>query len=85
MPEQFANQSQKAYWHMCQDIAYRAGVSLVLRDDAAWIVSDDGEMLICEPQVSGRVWFETWVVMHDEYRRLSRLWCGGRPVTEASG
>lgn len=82
VPERFANKSEKDYWHSTQDIAYRAGMSLVLRDGSAWIVSDEGERLVCEPQIPGRIWFETWLALHDEYGRLSRLWVGGRPVTE---
>ena len=61
---------------------YRAGMSLILRDGSAWIMSDEGERLVCEPQDPGHVWFETWLVLHNEYGRLSRLWIGGRPVTE---
>ena len=80
MPNSFSSAKERHYWHMAQDIAYRAGVSLCLRDGSTWLVSDDGERRVCDPQEL--IWYRTWLVLHDEFGRLSRLWVGGRPATE---
>jgi hypothetical protein len=80
MPTWFPDDRERDYWTMAQDIAYRAGVSLIDRAGSSWLISDDGERLICErPE---RLWFETWKVLHSEYRELSRQWVGGRPRTK---
>lgn len=79
-PAWFPNDNERDYWHMAQDIAYRAGVSLVERDGSSWLVGDDGERLVCErPE---RLWFQTWRVLQEEFRGLSRLWVGGRPLSK---
>ena len=79
-PTWFPDDKERSYWHMAQDIAYRAGVSLVEREGSSWLVTDDGDRLVCErPE---RIWFETWRVLHSEYSELSRLWVGGRPITK---
>jgi hypothetical protein len=79
MPAWFLDDKERDYWHMAQDIVYRAGLSLVERDGSSWLVGNDGERLVCErPE---RLWFETWKVLHEEFRGLSRLWVGGRPLT----
>jgi hypothetical protein len=44
------------------------------------MIGDHAERLVCErPE---RLWFETWRVLHAEFRELSRLWVGGRPLTK---
>ena len=42
MPESFAGPYERDYWHAAQDIAFRAGASLILRDGVTWFVTDDG-------------------------------------------
>ena len=32
MPQSFASEKERDYWHMAQDIAYRAGVAIAARD-----------------------------------------------------
>lgn len=78
MPETFVHENERDYWHMSQDIAYRAGLSLIERDGASWLVGDDSERLICER--TERLWFETWRILDNEFGRLSRQWVGGRPL-----
>ena len=53
---------------MAQNIAFRAGVSLIERDGCSWLISDDNERMICENKT--RLWFETWMVMRDEYSQF---------------
>jgi hypothetical protein len=79
-PAWFPDEKERHYWHMAQDIAYRAGVALVEREGSSWLVGEDGERLVCEHP--DRLWFETWRVLHEEFGRLSRLWVGGRPLTK---
>jgi hypothetical protein len=76
----FRDEKERDYWHMAQDIAYRAGASLVERDGSSWLVSDEGERLVCER--AERLWFDTWKVLHAWYPGLSRLWVGGRPLSK---
>ena len=79
-PAWFSNDKERDYWHMSQDIAFRAGISLVERDGASWVVADDGARLVCGP--GERLWFQTWQVLHAEYPKLSRSWVGGRPLSK---
>jgi hypothetical protein len=80
MPGSFSSETERAYWHMAQDIAYRAGLSLAARDGSSWLVGDDGERLVCDrPE---RLWFETWRVLDAEFPDLSRHWVGGRPLSK---
>jgi hypothetical protein len=81
-PTSFADHREQDYWHEAQDIAFRAGASLVVRDKASWLISDDGDRLICEPQQPERIWYETWRILNQEYPLLSRLWVGGRALTK---
>lgn len=78
MPATFADETERHYWHTAQDIAFRAGLSLVEREGASWLVSEEGERLVHEP--SKRLWFETCKVLHAEFPKLSRVWVGGRPL-----
>ena len=81
-PATFTDERERDYWHAAQDIAYRAGATLVLRESATWLVSDDGERLVCDPRRPERVWYETWLALHREFPELSRLWDGGRALTK---
>ena len=46
------------------------------------LTHSDSERLVCER--ADRLWFETWRVLNSEHRELSRLWVGGRPLTNAA-
>ena len=48
-----------------------------MHDGATWLESDNGEQIVCEPQRSDRVWYETWLVLDRQFPQLSRLWVGG--------
>ena len=72
MPASFTDEREKACWDESQDIAYRAGFSLILRDHSTWAVSDDAERLICTPADPDRVWLETWRILVREYPDLLR-------------
>ena len=67
-PTHFSDDREREYWHMAQNIAFRAGVSLIERDGCSWLISDDNERMICENKK--RLWFETWMVMRDEYSQF---------------
>lgn len=82
MPDSFASDNDRQYWHEAQDIAFRAGKSLVYRDGATWLVSPGEEVIVCRPTNPERVWFETWTVLKKEYPLLSRMWVGGRAITK---
>lgn len=81
-PAAFADQREREYWHAAQDIAFRAGASLVARGGATWLIQDGGERLVCEPRKPERIWYETWLVLKREFPHFSRLWVGGRALTE---
>ena len=44
-----------------------SGLSLIERDGCSWLISDDGERMICQNK---KLWFETWMVMREEYSRF---------------
>jgi hypothetical protein len=81
-PEQFATETERSYWHSAQDIAFRAGASLFERDGSSWLKTASGERLLCESADRFRFWYKTWLVLMDEYPKLSRLWVGGRADTK---
>ena len=80
-PQSFASDKERDYWHSAQDIAYRAGVAIVERDGASWLVTADGEALLCRPTEEGVLWWQSWLRLKDQYPGLSRLWVGGRAIT----
>lgn len=82
MPESFASEKERDYWHEAQDIAFRAEKSLVVGDGAAWLVSDEEESLVCKPSHPEHLWFETWAVLNEQFPLLSRLWVKGRALTK---
>jgi len=82
IPPSFTSPDEKDYWHEAQDIAFRAGASLIVRDGTTWLVSDDGERLVCEPDEPSRLWYKTWLVLDREFPALSRLWVKGRAITK---
>lgn len=81
-PASFASENERHYWHEAQDIAFRAGKSLVYEDGAAWLVSPGDRTLICRPTDPERIWFEIWKVLDEDYPLLSRMWVGGRAITK---
>ena len=80
MPESFANDNEKEYWHMAQDTAYRAGYTLLLGNGITWLTQGDIKELIVEPLNPETTWYDTWLILHEKYKGLSRLWVGGRPL-----
>ena len=82
MPQSFASPKERDYWHMAQDIAYRAGVGVVERDGASWLITAEGEKLLSHPSESGGLWWQSWLRLNELYPGLSRLWVGGRAVNE---
>lgn len=81
-PATFTSEKERQYWHEAQDIAYRAGVAIVERDGASWLVSPEGEVLLCRPSELQELWYRSWLRLKDEFPRLSRLWVGGRAITK---
>jgi hypothetical protein len=71
-PAQFFDGREEDYWHMVQDIAYRAGAALVVRDGESCLLFPDHEQRVCRPEDARRSWFETWKRLHDEFPLLSR-------------
>jgi hypothetical protein len=82
MPHSFASQKEREYWHMAQDIAYRAGVAIVDRDGASWLIKPEGDELLYRPDEDGVLWWQSWLRLKERYPQLSRLWVGGRPITK---
>src|SRR4051794_19589190 len=82
MPQSFASDNERKYWHSAQDIAYRAGVAILDRDGASWLVSEQSEQLLCRPPDPRELWYRTWLALSEEYPRLSRLWVRGRAITK---
>jgi hypothetical protein len=79
-PEVFGGPNEAHYWHMAQDIAFRAGAALLQHDGSSWLVFPDDQKFIVTPENTDRIWFETWRVLDRQYETLSRMWVGGRPV-----
>lgn len=79
-PEAFRGPHEAHYWHMAQDIAFRAGAALIEKDESTWLAFPDDRQFIVTPEDSDHIWFETWRVLHRQYEDLSRMWVGGRPV-----
>lgn len=82
MPEWFASDSDRWYWHEAQDIAWRAGAIMVERSGAVWLLAGDTERLVCEPADSNCFWFESWRALKDEYPEHARSWVNGRPISK---
>lgn len=80
MPAWFLDEKERDYWHEAQDIAYRAGVSIMERDGCSWLVEVSVERMICGP--AERLWYETWKILKSEFPRLTRQWDGGRAITK---
>ncbi len=81
-PQAFTSDKERDYWHEAQDIAYRAGVAIVERDGASWVVTPEGEKLLHRPSEPGTLWWQTWLRLKEQYPSLSRLWVGGRAITK---
>jgi len=79
-PYSFASSTEQHYWHMAQDTAYRAGTILVLEHGSTWLIFGAERQLLVEQASAEFAWFETWRVINDRYRGLSRLWVGGYPI-----
>ncbi len=79
-PAWFRDEKERWYWHEAQDIAYRADASLIERNGSSWLVTDDGERMICEP--TDRLWYRTWFVLQEEFSEHKRLWVNGRPISK---
>lgn len=82
MPPSFASEKERDYWHMAQDIACRAGVAIIERDGASWLITSDGEKLLYRPTEDGVLWWQSWLRLKEQYPELSRLWVGGRVITK---
>jgi hypothetical protein len=81
-PDSFASEKERHFWQEAQDIAFRAGKALVLRDGSTWLISPDEETLVCSPQVQESVWWETLMALNQDFPALSRMWSKGRPITK---
>lgn len=81
-PDEFASEKEREFWHDAQDIAFRAGKMLLLRDGATWLVSQKEEKLVCRPQRDDSVWWETYMVLKSWFPELDRLWVKGRALTK---
>jgi hypothetical protein len=79
-PDVFGGPHEEHYWHMAQDIAFRAGAALLQETDSTWLAFPDDRQFVVTPDDPDRIWFETWLVLHRKYEGLSRLWVGGRPL-----
>ena len=67
---------------MAQDIAYGAGVAILEREGASWLVLPDGERLIYRPTEDGVLWWQTWLRLKELYPEMARYWVGGRAITD---
>ncbi|MDB5294798.1 MAG: putative integron cassette protein [Phycisphaerales bacterium] len=82
VPQSFASEKERDYWHMAQDIAYRAGAAIVERDGASWLITSGNEKLLYRPTEDGGLWWQSWLRLQEQYPGLSRLWVGGRAITK---
>jgi hypothetical protein len=82
MPRSFTSDKERDYWHAAQDIASRAGVAIVERDGASWLITSEGEELLYGPTEEDVLWWQSWLRLREQYPGLDRLWVGGRPVTK---
>ena len=83
IPQSFTSDKERDYWHSAQDIAYRAGVAIVERDGASWLITPAAdEKILYRPTEEGVLWWQSWLRLKDLYPGLDRLWVGGRSVTK---
>src|SRR5438552_12454522 len=82
IPKTFSSEKEREYWHMAQDIAYGAGVAILEREGASWLVLPDGERLIYRPTEDGVLWWQTWLRLKELYPEMARYWVGGRAITD---
>ena len=80
-PDWFASDKERWYWHEAQDIAWRMGAEMLLRENVVWLVDDSGERLLCDPVDPDRIWFQAWRALKAEYPEHARTWVKGRPIT----
>ena len=52
-----------SYRTMCEDIAYRGGYKIVVRDGIVYKVDTDGEVVLIRPINPKTMWFETWCAL----------------------
>jgi hypothetical protein len=76
---EFHDFREQSYWHMAQDIAFRAGARLEIRDAEVYLVTENAAEFLCAPERANKFWYETWLVLHDRFPDLSRLWPGYVP------
>jgi hypothetical protein len=70
---------EQSYWHMAQDIAFRAGARLEIRGSEVYLVTNEAADFISAPERPNKFWYETWLVLHQRFSELSRLWPGYVP------
>lgn len=81
-PLSFTSDSERHHWHSAQDLAYRAGVAIVERDGASWLITPEGERLLYRPTEDGALWWQSRLRLEELYPGLSRVWVGGRAMTK---
>ena len=78
-PPSFHDDREKSYWHSAQDIAFRVGCRIDIEGLSAYLVSDGGRELLCQPTRPKKFWYETWLELKKRYPSLDRPWTQYRP------
>jgi hypothetical protein len=82
-PDFFVDWREEQYWHDAQRIAYALGAAVISRDGSTWLVTDEGERLVCAPERPKRIWFETWKALRTQFTKDSKRSTGERALLRA--
>jgi hypothetical protein len=73
-PAKFVDSRDESYWHGAQDMAFRAGCAIELRDADVFLVFDSTEEQICDVADTDRPWFKIWTAVKTRFPELFRTW-----------
>ena len=77
-PSSFVESREESYWHGAQDMAFRAGCNIEIRDTEVFLVFDSVEERICEigdfdRPSRNRPWFKIWTAVKARFPDLYRI------------
>lgn len=70
MPPEFVDSRDQSYRRGAQDIAGRAGCSIEIRDNDAFLISEFSEERICTFTNPDQPWYEIWTAAMARYPEL---------------
>lgn len=58
---------EESYKKSCLTIAFNNGFDLIERDLNIYKTEDSGEVLLCSPDKSKSIWYETWILLMKQF------------------